>query len=639
MMRMSNEWSLGVRWGSVATALLVGLSSGSAAAQTEVVVNAAQTHQHIDGFGASSAFFGAEISDEDAEWLFSEDDGIGLTLHRVLIETDATTPELETAKQAYSYGARIWATAWTPPPEWKTNNAREANANGALGRLKPENYEDYANHLADFAEWMESEGVPLVAISPQNEPDWEATWDGCVWSPQEMVTFVRDHMGPVFEARGLDTMIAAPDTAFLREMPSFFAAFEADPEAMKYLGVVATHPYSSDGFDWSWTGAADNDKLFWQTEISWEAQHAGTPTDTPDPGMTTALWMVSMLHEHVTVLNMNAWNYWAIVHSGEFTQDTDAQRQNPAFIQGGVRFKRGYAMGNYAKFVRPGFMRIDAAPSGTGDVLTTAYSGDDRIVIVAINNGQSVSSQTYSLEGLDGTVSSAVPWVTSDDFALEAQAPVTVTDGSFQYSLPARSVTSLVIDVDVPADEPAAEDPLNPEDPSNETDDAGAPLPGEDGTAAPGDGEGANDPASGDPATGDNPVPVEGADPAAPPGTATPAPSTPAAPSATPNPMPGATGSTTAPVATTGSVGAAPPETAGGTPPPAPGASGGVNPSSVPGAQPTLGMDQGTASGDESGCGCAVIGRQPVGSARTTWAAMLALGAALWLGRTRRRIA
>ncbi len=78
--------------------------------------------------------------------------------------------------------------------------------------------------------------------------------------------------------------------------------------------------------------------------------------------MKTALWMGKMMHEHLTKLWMNAWSYWNLTAVGEDYAD-DASRKNPALIQDGVKFKRGYVLGNYAKFVRPGFTRVEATAS------------------------------------------------------------------------------------------------------------------------------------------------------------------------------------------------------------------------------------------------------------------------------------
>lgn len=431
---------------SIASPLVAASLFVTSSALAQVTVQLDELRQTMDGFGASSAFFSENISDEDAEFLFSEETGIGLSLLRVRIHHEgAITMEIETAKKAKMWGARVWAAPWTPPPEWKTNG--ELNAK-PMAHLRSQNFGDYANYLADFAEYMAAEGVPLLAITPQNEPDWEADWDGCLWSASEMVTFIGQHLGPVFEERALDVMIVAPDTAHLRNLPGFTDAIIADADAKKYTAGISTHPYSAADFDMNWSVPRDNGMFFWQTEIS---QENFNPRDYPDPSMTSALAMVRMVHDHLTKLWMGAWNWWNLTAVTENYQD-DQNRQNPALIQNGERFKRAYALGNYAKFVRPGFKRVEATPQPVTDVLVSAYRGDARVVVVAVNATSAASMQTFTLQGeLGGTVESAVPWVTSDTLSLEAQPPVAIANGAFQFSLPAKSVTSLVVDIDVPA--------------------------------------------------------------------------------------------------------------------------------------------------------------------------------------------
>ncbi len=427
-------------------------------ALADVVVQVDEMHQVMDGFGASSAFFSKDISQEDADFLFSEDDGIGLSLLRVRIHHErdedgkVITEEIETAKKAYALGASVWAAPWTPPPMWKTNFTNSGEWDDGLSaqpmaHLKSEHFPDFADYLADFVEYMEEEGIGLLALTPQNEPDWEASWDGCLWTPEEMVTFIGQHLGPEFESRGLSTMIVAPDTAHLKNLDGFAQALVADTEAMKYLDGISTHPYNEEGFPDSWTVPADNDLLFWQTEIS---QENFDPRDYPDPSMNSALSMVKMMHQHITELGMSAWNWWNLTAVTEDYEE-DINRQNPALIQNGEKFRRAYVMGNFSKFVRPGFTRLGATAQPAAGVMVSAFRGEGRLVIVAINENAAASSQSFSLQGgLGGTVDQAIPWVTSDNVALEAQAALAVdaTDLSFAFSLPEKSVTSFVLAVE-----------------------------------------------------------------------------------------------------------------------------------------------------------------------------------------------
>jgi glucuronoarabinoxylan endo-1,4-beta-xylanase len=407
----------------------------------DVVVTWADEHQTITGFGAAAVFWAANITQEQAEFFFSQPKGLGLSLLRVSAKsyqenngafTTVPTycPELETAKKAQALGARVWAASWTPPPAWKTNGA----ANGqSAARLQANHYADFAQSLATFATSMEAEGVPLYGISFQNEPDHQASWEGCMWSPQEMTTFIRDHFGPKLAAASPTTGIIAPDTASWGNLPGYVNAMVADSTAKGYIKVVATHPYG--GGNLMYSAPHDNGKEFWETEISQER----FPTDTPDPSMTSAITMLRMMHDHLTVANMNAWHWWALIHTEN--PITDPARQNPALIQAGVTFKRAYALGNFAKFVRPGMVRIAATASPATDILVSAYRDDAQFAIVAVNAGSQPRNQKFWLDGAQ--LGQVVPWITSDSLSLAKQAALTGTD-NFSYSLPAKSVVTFV---------------------------------------------------------------------------------------------------------------------------------------------------------------------------------------------------
>jgi glucuronoarabinoxylan endo-1,4-beta-xylanase len=407
----------------------------------DVVVTWADEHQTITGFGAAAVFWAANVTDEQAEFFFSQPKGLGLSLLRVSAksyeESNGTfttvptySPELQTAKKAQAFGARVWAASWTPPPAWKTNAAATGQP---AARLQANHYADFAQSLATFASSMTAEGVPLYGISFQNEPDHEASWEGCMWSAQEMTTFVRDHLGPKLAAASPTTGIIAPDTASWGNFPGYVNAMVADSAARGYIKVFATHPYG--GGDLTYSVPHDNGKEFWETEISQER----FPNDTPDPTMTSAITMLRMMHDHLTVANMNAWHWWALMHTEN--PISDPARQNPALIQAGVIFKRAYALGNFAKFVRPGMVRVTATASPATDILVSAYRDDAQFAIVAVNASSQPRNQKFWIDGPQ--IGQVTPWVTSDSLSLAKQAALAATD-NFSYSLPAKSVVTFV---------------------------------------------------------------------------------------------------------------------------------------------------------------------------------------------------
>ena len=61
------------------------------------------------------------------------------------------------------------------------------------------------------------------------------------------------------------------------------------------------------------------------------------------------------IHLFLTAAQANAWHYWWLISSSGNTDNeglTDNHRGNPA--------KRMYALGQWSRFVRPGYYRIDA---------------------------------------------------------------------------------------------------------------------------------------------------------------------------------------------------------------------------------------------------------------------------------------
>ena len=450
---------------ALAAAFSVSLGACHKAEQhLDVTVSWNEDHQSIDGFGASSAFFGGTITDDQANQLFDAKKGIGLSLLRIMIgvpadtatdgsePTDnampvATAPELSTAQQTIARGAKIWAAAWTPPPIWKTTNNKngsDKDAGYGMNTLQEGHYQDFANYLADFVGAMKEAGVDLIGVSPVNEPDYVATWDNSQMDPAALTKFMRDYMGPTFRSRFPDVKTIAPETASFSNCQTYVDALFADSTATSMTDVIATHPYQAGGAsELAYHAPQQHQKHFWETEWSQENPKG----DTPDPSMTSAIDMAKHIHDHMVTTEMNAWNWWAIYITADGYKDNPT-RQNPAFIQpdstmgSPYMFKRGYAFGNWSKFVRPGFHRIGATDHPTSGVLIEAYRDDSHLAVIAINSSSSKVTQKFKIDG--GSINSLTPWVTSNDDALAAKSSVDVGSDGFSYDLPANSVTTFV---------------------------------------------------------------------------------------------------------------------------------------------------------------------------------------------------
>jgi glucuronoarabinoxylan endo-1,4-beta-xylanase len=102
-------------------------------------------------------------------------------------------------------------------------------------------------------------------------------------------------------------------------------------------------------------------------------------------------------------------------------------------------------MGNFSRFVRPGFYRIDVSgtlPSGVS-VIAFQNQSDATTAIVAINTNTTQATVPLFVAGTQWP-GQVVPWVTSPSDDLVAQTAITVSGANFTATLAAQSVTTFV---------------------------------------------------------------------------------------------------------------------------------------------------------------------------------------------------
>jgi glucuronoarabinoxylan endo-1,4-beta-xylanase len=384
---------------------------------SDIVVNLSSAQQTISGFGASTAWASGFNNPADADTLWSTTTGAGLSLHRVHIDyTDGTTSELSIAQAAVAHGVTVWATPWTPPVADKSN---DSDIEGTLT-----NGQAFATYLANFVTTMKGQGVPIYAISAQNEPDATVTYESCSYSGATLASFIGTYMGPALMGTGVK--VIAPETQNWDGFATYEPALVSNTTAFSYTSIVATHEYG--GNPTAYPNIAQAGKEFWETE--WY-----DPAATADPGMVSALTVATEIHNALTVANMNAWHYWWVYSSGNggLWDSTNL-----------VWTKRLWIMGNFSRFVRPGYERVGTTGTGPSGVLLTAYTNaaDGTVAIVAINNNASATSLSVFVSG--AAPCSFTPWVTSATASLVSGTAVPVASSRFTVSLAAQSVTTFV---------------------------------------------------------------------------------------------------------------------------------------------------------------------------------------------------
>lgn len=361
------------------TALLTLFTASLVSAQT-VTINPSSTYQTIRGFGGfNGAGWINDLTSAEVDLAFgTSTDQIGLSIMRMRIDPSSSKwpTQVATAKLAKAKGVTLFATPWTPPAYMKTND------NLISGRLEPSHYWGYTTHLLDFATYMESNGASLYAISVQNEPDYDPTYEGCQWNSSEFINYLSTQ-----GSRFGSLKVMAPESLN-------FSKTLADPilnnaTAAAQFDIVAGHLYGVSPSDYPL--ARSKGKELWMTE------HFTDSTDANN--WTNAMPVALELHKSM-VANYSAYVWWYIRRSyGLITEDSKVS-------------KRGFIMSQYAKYIRPGYTRIAATEQPYSDVYVTAYkNASGKIVVVATNTGSAQRQLKLTLSA--GSATSFVKYRTS----------------------------------------------------------------------------------------------------------------------------------------------------------------------------------------------------------------------------------
>ena len=403
--------------------MLVVSVMGLTHAAVSTTISWSDEKQEIDGFGASTAWLYWAMTDAEADDFFSPTKGIGLSLVRVRVSPGSMTGggEITSARKAIARGAKVWGTPWTPPANFKSNN----NVNKG-GILNPTFYGRYADNLVNYVKHMKAQGVDLYALSLQNEPDLTTDYESCRFDGEQLYNFLKV-IGPKFTQAKLTTKLMLPESYKGDNALADKSLLSSD--SRPYAGLIGQHMYG--GYA-DYPLAREHGVKTWQTEMA-------TLDTAWDPSITDGVKnMANWLHTSLVTCSNSAYHHWWIWSA--IGADDNSGLVNG--INKNLKAKRFWIMGNYSRFVRPGWKRIQAT-TGT-DILVSAYKDPitGAFAVVATNTTQTATPLTLSFAG--ATPTSVTPWVTNAADNLAPKTAVTVTGGSWTYTLTPTSVTTFV---------------------------------------------------------------------------------------------------------------------------------------------------------------------------------------------------
>ena len=455
-----------------ATAAAITLPASSALAADTATVNAGQTYQTIAGFGASEAFGQASsvmnssssIQQQVLSDLYSPTTGAGpdhlaqrdqrgpwITIepnnpggpnatpsYLPLSSINSDQGQLWFAQQIKAdYGVtNVFADAWSAPGFMKTNGAI-ANGGQVCGSTgascsSGDWRQAYANYLVQYAKDYAAAGVPLSYIGPSNEPDFSADYDSMTMSPAQMASLL-DVVGPTVKNSGLSTQVECCAATGWPVSGQYASAIKSDPTALADTAMLTSHGYS---------GAPTSPISGW-AKPAWETEWSTFETWDPawdDGSDASGMTWAQHIYQGLTGANLSAFLYWWGSTSG--TGDNESLVQiNGSSVQTSGRL---WAFANYSRFIRPGAVRISATSSNSGVDISAFKNTDGSVAIVVLNNNSSSDTVNYSMSGT-GSSGTVTPYLTNGSGNVAQQSAITLSNGSFGATIPARSLVTYVV--------------------------------------------------------------------------------------------------------------------------------------------------------------------------------------------------
>ncbi len=379
-----------------------------------------RTHMNSSDFSLGNYSYAPVEGDTELEHFSIEED------------RDDIIPMIKDAMAVSKDGFKIIASPWTAPPWMKDNKDWKG------GRLLPEYYDTWALFFSKYIDAYREEGIDIWAFTVENEPlGNDSNWESMHFTPQEMNTFVANHLGPTLEERGHDVKVLGYDQNRDSELIEWVDAMYGDPEAAKYYDGTAVHWYGSTykifAEELQYAKSAAPDKHLIQTEATVDAQVPVWKDDSwywskeaTDWGWDWAPEERKHLHpkyvpvfryarDLIGTLNneVDGWIDWNMVLDRQggpnwaenwcvapviVDPDADEVYFTPLY----------YTIAHFSRYIRPGALRIaHNQPQVEGDLMVTAVQNPDGSIAVLLLN-QDENSKGIELNLNGKTVSFAI---------------------------------------------------------------------------------------------------------------------------------------------------------------------------------------------------------------------------------------
>jgi glucosylceramidase len=387
--------------------------SKSATSNLTIAIDDKQKFQSIDGFGFALTGGSAQhlIRMEPAkraailrEIFSTEGNGIGVSYLRLSIGAsdlndhvfsydDLAAGETDPAMAKFSLDPdradvipvmkeilaidpkiKILGSPWSAPAWMKANHAVKG------GHLLPEYYAAYADYFVRYIAGMKAEGIPIDAITIQNEPLNEKNTPSMQMLAADQAVFIKTALGPAFRRAGIKTKIVLYDHNC--DVPEYASSILSDAEAAQYVDGSGFHLYGGKIEAMSQVHDAHPAKNLYFTE----QMVTGSVDSRPTINVISPVRRLIIGATRNWSRNVLLWNLAADPKNQPHTDNGGCGMCQGAITIDGNTVTRNlayYAIAHASKFVRPGSVRIASNDIETLPNVAFKTAGGHTVLIVA----------------------------------------------------------------------------------------------------------------------------------------------------------------------------------------------------------------------------------------------------------------
>lgn len=359
-------------------------------------------------------------------------------------ETDFVIPVLKEILQI-NPDLKIIAAPWTCPRWMKVHSLSAPSAYNSWtgGHLNPRYYADYAQYFVHFVQAFQAEGIPIYAVTPQNEPLNGGNCASLLMPWNEQAAFLQ-HLAPAFVQAGLQTKIYVFDHNYNYDGKSDqqdypIKVYDALGESLQGRELIvgsAWHNYggSPGELDDIHQKAPGQDMIFTEASIGeWNDGRNLSARLLYDTEQT----VIATVNRYCSAVLV--WNYMLDLNKGPNLDGgcttcygaVDIDRNDYHTVTANSHF---YMISHIAAVVRPGAVRI-GTNNGVADIQYVCFQNPDGTYgIVATNSSSSAKTVGFGVSGI-GVGSVSLPAQSVVSVLLTAENPeLTLTLGNKKFS-------------------------------------------------------------------------------------------------------------------------------------------------------------------------------------------------------------